>query len=68
MPDDDMTVTDAAALLGIAPASLHYLITAGRLPARRVGPIYLLRRDDVTAHALLMRDRQRPGPKPVTPR
>lgn len=68
MRDDDVTVSQAAAMLGIDRANVRWLIHRGRLPARRVGSVYILRRDDVAAHAVDMRGRQRPGPKPTRAR
>jgi excisionase family DNA binding protein len=69
MVGEEIGVEEAAAILGIAAGSVRYLIRTEQLPARRVGQrLWLIPRDDVEAHALLMRDRQRPGPKPHTPR
>lgn len=61
MPDDDMTVTEAAARLGVTTHAVRFHIRAGNLAARRVGPIYLIRRDDVEAYRILMQDQRRPG-------
>jgi excisionase family DNA binding protein len=42
-----VTVTEAAELLGVNRQRVHYLLKIGRLPKRRVGPIYLIPRKAV---------------------
>ncbi len=63
MADDDLTVTEAAELLGITAHGVRYLVKRGVLPARRRGPIFLLPRDDVLAHRIYMASKERPGPE-----
>jgi excisionase family DNA binding protein len=50
MANDDLTMAEAAALLGRHVSSLWDLTASGRLPSRRVGAIRLLRRADVLAY------------------
>jgi len=49
--DDLMTVTEAAALLGMRAGSVRAAIRRGRLPAMRLGErLLVLDRDDVEAY------------------
>jgi excisionase family DNA binding protein len=57
----EVTVTEAAAILGRHRNRVLQLIAAGRLPARRIGPILVLPRAAVHAFARL----KRPAGKPV---
>jgi excisionase family DNA binding protein len=45
-PDDVLTVEQAAALIGIAPQTLSYYIRSNRLPARKLGRSWQVRRED----------------------
>lgn len=45
--DQFIPTRDAAALLGITPRRVLQLIEKERLPATKVGPIFLMRRSDV---------------------
>lgn len=68
MAADEMTVTEAAALLGVSRIAVGNLIRRGILPARRLGRFYVLTRADVLAYQASKAGRQRPGPAPGTPR
>jgi excisionase family DNA binding protein len=69
---DELTVTEAAARLDRTVHAVRSLIHRGRLPARRVGPIWLIPakavdaiREELAAHA--KRGRRRSMPQgPVT--
>lgn len=52
-PDDLITALEAGAELGITPARVTVLINEGRLPAKKMGPIWTIRRGDLD----LVRDR-----------
>lgn len=57
--DDDLTVAQAAEVLGIARQTVHQAIELGRLPARKVAArSTLIRRSDVEAY----RDSRKPRP------
>jgi excisionase family DNA binding protein len=45
--NDELTTAEVAGALGIGQRRVIDLIRAGRLPARRVGPIYLIRSADL---------------------
>lgn len=64
MNDDDLSLTQAAELLGITRPSLHQLITRGVIPSRRLGHIHVLNRADVLAYKESRAGRQKPGPVP----
>lgn len=53
-----LTVSEAAALLGIRRETVYEAVRAGRLPARRSGRDWLVTRADVDAYAA----RRRPAP------
>lgn len=56
--DDDLTVAQAAAILGITRQTVHQAIEAGRLPARKVGDrATLIRRVDVERYAATRKPR-----------
>lgn len=52
-PDDLLSTAEAAAELGIKQPRLNVLLNAGRLPARRIGKVWIIRRADLD----LVRDR-----------
>jgi excisionase family DNA binding protein len=62
MQADVLTVSEAAAKLGISGQRVRQLISAGSLPARRSSAGWLIKADDVLA-----RDRRKRG-RPVSPR
>lgn len=41
-PRTELTVSEAAAAHGINPRSLHRAIERGQVPARKIGPMYLV--------------------------
>lgn len=56
--DDDLTVAQAADLLGITRQTVHQAIEAGRLPARKAGErATLIRRVDVERYAATRKPR-----------
>ena len=46
---DDVTITEAANLYGCSRANMAYLVKSNRLPFRRLGPLLVLKRQDVIA-------------------
>ncbi len=44
---DMMTLTEAAAVLGLAPSTLRQQLTKGRLRGRKVGPIWTVTPSEV---------------------
>lgn len=61
MKPSTLSVTEAAAELGISPARVRVLIAGGRLKARRIGErVYLIERADLRAV------RSRPPGRPRT--
>lgn len=54
--DDELTVAEAATLLGVSRWRVHQWIRDGRLPARKHGPLLWISRD-----ALAALERQPPG-------
>ncbi len=62
MPTGDwISVTDAAAILGLSRRRVHDIIKDGRLSPTKVGSVYLLLRSDVVAFAKLPRAPGRPA-------
>ncbi len=63
------TVNDAAARLGITPARVRALITAGALKAERIGKpprgVYIIEEADLEAFARLDRPRGKPRARPA---
>lgn len=43
----DLTIAEAAIVLGRTPRAVRYMIKEGRLPAQRAGRVYLVRRADL---------------------
>lgn len=66
MDSEDMTTVEAASLLGVSRVAVLRLVQRGTLPARRIGPLHVLRREDVLAYRDGRIPRQKPGPKPGT--
>jgi excisionase family DNA binding protein len=64
MTNDEMTVTEVAARLGVSTVAVRALIRRGRLVARRVGPIFLIRESDLDAYRASVAHKARPGPPP----
>jgi excisionase family DNA binding protein len=61
-PDDLLSTPEAGAELGIGVARVNVLIQEGRLPATKIGKVWIIRRADLD----LVRDRK-PGPRPKNP-
>lgn len=55
-----VTVHEAAIELGVSHVSVWRYIDKGRLPARRVGPIYLIDQSDLDAFKAIKRPKGRP--------
>ena len=52
MADEELTMIDAAALIGVTDSALRRAIQRGRLAARRIGArVLVVRREDVLAYA-----------------
>lgn len=49
-PEDDLSTTEAAVLIGLSPSRVRDLISQGRLPAHREGPTWRVRRCDAEAY------------------
>ena len=62
MPDDDLTIQQVADELGVTPEAVLYLVRKERLPARRFGRQWAIRRSDLDTFRELWEQRQRPGP------
>lgn len=62
--ESEMVLSEAARELNLSHVSVWRFIQAGRLPARRVGPIWLVKRSDVEAFKI----RERPIGRPRKPR
>ena len=63
MNDDDITVTQAAALLDVTRPAVIQLIQRGVLPARRLGNFYVLQRADVLTYQLSQAGKAKRGPR-----
>jgi excisionase family DNA binding protein len=68
MEDNDITVTQAAALLGVTRPAVLQLITRGVLTSRRLGHQHVLSRADVLAYQASRAGQEKRGPAPGTPR
>jgi hypothetical protein len=55
-----MTLTEAAAARGLNRRSLNHAVLTGKVPGRRVGPVWVVRLEDVDAW--LADAGHRPGP------
>jgi excisionase family DNA binding protein len=60
-----MTVAMAAAELGVSTTSVQSAISRGRLPARKMGPIWVIGRADLDAYRASVAHKGKPGPKPA---
>ncbi len=60
-----MTVNEAAARLGLSPATLRRQIANGRIAARKVGRDWDIQEEEVRRYAVLSRGR--PGRRPKEP-
>jgi len=50
---DELTIAEAAALLGCDDSTIRQAVARARIPARRIGRrVLVVRRDDVLAYAL----------------
>ena len=58
--DDFITTTEAAKILGVSPARVRQLVLSGDLPARKLGPVNMVRLADLD----LVRDRRGVGRPP----
>ena len=66
-PNDYLTCPQAAAILRVSPTWVRILCERGRIPARKVGPAWLMARDDLEAFAAVPRHRGRPRRRAVPP-
>jgi excisionase family DNA binding protein len=60
MDDPLLTIPQAAARLGLDRTRVWRLVRDGRIPAQRVGPLWLIRQSDLDAFA----DEPRPPGRP----
>ena len=58
--DDEMVLSEVARELGVSHVSVWRFIQANRLPARKVGPIYVVKRSDLEAFKARRRGPGRP--------
>ena len=66
MNERELTVTEAAEVLGVDPSVVRRRIRLGEMRARRVGPrLYLIPADEVARHKAM--GKLKPGPKPRRP-
>lgn len=65
--DADVVLSDAAKELGMSHVSAWRHVKSGKLPARKVGPIYLVKRQDLDAFKALQRRVGRPRRNRPTP-
>ncbi len=65
--DDDLTLPEAAALLGRTHVRVWQYVRDGLLPARKVGRDYIVRRADVLAFKANMPRLGRPPKSPPKP-
>lgn len=57
--ENEITVTEAADLLDVTRQRVLQFIDEGRLPARKIGPIYLIQKADLEPLKNLKRGRPR---------
>jgi excisionase family DNA binding protein len=57
-----LTITEAAARLGLETSWVRRLVTSGQLQARKVGPIWLVSEESVAAYQ--PRPQGKPGHRP----
>ena len=65
MGADEVTTTMAAAELGVSTTAVLHLIRRSRLPARKLGPIWVIARADLDAYRASVAHKGKPGPKPA---
>lgn len=58
-----LTISQAADELGVTRDAVYNLITRKRLPATRVGSVWLIERTDLDAYRASVAHKKRPGPK-----
>lgn len=51
MAEDELVLSEAAQRIGVSSAALRQAIERGRLPARRVGPLWVVTTADIDAYA-----------------
>ena len=59
-----LTITDAAARLGIDPSRVRLLVRQGRIPARRFGRAWVISESDLNTYQ--PRPQGKPGHRPKT--
>lgn len=59
-----ITSAQAAERLGLSPISVRRLIRTGRLPATRLGPMYVIEEDDLELVRVRRPVGRPPGPTP----
>lgn len=64
MGGDEVLVSEAACELGMSHVSVWRHINSKKLPARRVGPIWLIKREDLDAFKSRDRKAGRPRKQP----
>lgn len=63
--EEDVVLSEAARELGMSHVSVWRHVQSGKLPARKVGPIYLVKRADLDAFKARDRKIGRPKNKPA---
>ena len=58
-----VTISQAAEQLEVTRDAVYNLITRKRLPAERVGSVWLIQQADLDAYKVSVAHKQRPGPK-----
>lgn len=61
-PEDFLSTAEVAAELGLGPARVNVLLNTGRLPAMRVGKVWIVRRADLEAVRVRKNGRPRKNP------
>ncbi len=62
MVEEELSVTQAAEVMGVSRSAVQQLVMRGRLPARRIGHVWIIRRADLDAYIEEHAKRRRPGP------
>ncbi len=68
MEIDEISVNEAAGIMGVTVHAVRDLIRRGVLPARKFASVWVLRTYDVRAYQARRATYQRPGPKPTRAR
>ncbi len=55
-----MTTAQAAMILGVSPRQIRFLIFSGRLPAIRMGPVWMIRKENLYLPRVQVRPVGRP--------